>query len=114
MFSYKSSTEERRPVSEQWRQESAKALRYPAYASYSQNHADVFDALRSNAGARLRAESEKADADYSLAHQQAQRQLVLSGLAQLGEAQQNQNSLANTRLQNMVGFAGNILGDLFN
>lgn len=91
----------------------AKAMRMPPYGAYNQNHRDVMAALGGLAGAQFGVDSEKANADYDLAQQQAQRQLVLSGLQQMGAAQQNNNSLANTKLQNMVGFAGGLLGDLF-
>jgi hypothetical protein len=39
--------------------------------------------------------------------------LALSGLNQLAQSQQNDNQLANNRLQNMVGFAGGLLRGLF-
>jgi hypothetical protein len=58
-------------------------------------------------------DASKANADYQNKQQEAERQLVLQGLQMMDKGQQNQNSIYNTRLQNMTGFAGNLLGGLF-
>jgi hypothetical protein len=59
-------------------------------------------------------EATKANTDYAMKQQEAERQLVLQGLQMMDRAQQNQNSVYNTRLQNMTGLASNLLGGLFN
>lgn len=113
MLTYESSLKRQPPTREIDTRAAAKAMQMPAYGAYNQNHRDVMAALGGLAGSQFAMASDKANADYDLAQQQAQRQLVLSGLQQMGEAQQNNNSIANTKLQNMVGFAGGILQDLF-
>jgi hypothetical protein len=48
-------------------------------------------------------EKSKAANDYALKQQDAERQLVLQGLQQMSQAQQNQNALANSRIGNVSG-----------
>ena len=48
-------------------------------------------------------EQSKLANDYALKQQDSERQLVLQGLQQMSQAQQNQNSLANSRLGNVSG-----------
>lgn len=83
------------------------------YGALGQNHRDVLNALASRQANAVNMEGYKANANYQLQQQQAQRQLALEGLGQMAQAQQNQNSLANTRLQNMVGLASTALRGLF-
>lgn len=113
MLTYKSTLGRQPPIREIDSAKAAKAMRTPVYSAYTQNHRDVLDALGGIAASQYGVEAEKANADYGLAQLQAQRQLALSGLQQMAEAQQNQNNLTNTRLQNMVGFANDLLGGLF-
>lgn len=113
MLTYNSSLQRQPPSREIDRAAAAKSMRTSPYAAYNQNHRDVMAALGGLAGSQFELASEKANTDYDLAQQQAQRQLVLAGLQQMGEAQQNNNSLANTRLQNMVGFSSGLLRNLF-
>jgi hypothetical protein len=48
-------------------------------------------------------EQSKLANDYALKQQDSERQLVLQGLQQMSQAQQNQNSLANSRMGNVSG-----------
>lgn len=113
MLTYNSSLQRQPPTREIDRDAATKAMRTTPYAAYNQNHRDVMAALGGLAGSQFNVAADKANTDYDLAQQQAQRQLVLAGLQQMGEAQQNNNSLANARLQNMVGFSSGLLRNLF-
>lgn len=114
MLTYRSTLTSNPPSREIDAASASQSMRTPVYAAYNQNHRDVLAALGGDSAARFNMEAEKANSDYRLAQLQAQRQLALSGLQQMAEAQQNQNALANTRLQNMTGFAGGLLKGLFN
>ena len=62
---------------------------------------------------RYSREADRANSDYDLAQRDAEQQLVLAGLRQMADAQQNAQSVYNTRLQNLTGFAKGLLGGLF-
>jgi hypothetical protein len=79
-------------------------------AAYGQNHADV---LRSISGADLDVAAAKAAADYANQFQQSQQSTALSGLRQMSSEQDNERSLYNTRLQNMMGLYSGLLSGLF-
>jgi hypothetical protein len=114
MLQYTGSIQSLPPVDDASRNAALGAIRKRSpFTSFGQNHQDVLDALGERAAATLGTESRRANADYLLQQQNAQRQLALSGLNQLAQSQQNDNQLANTRLQNMVGFAGGLLRGLF-
>lgn len=85
----------------------------PQYAQFGQNSQDVLQGLADDAAASLDMEAYKANTDYSLRQQEAQRQLALAGLRQQAEAEQNQRDMGTNRLQMMTGFANNLLGGLF-
>jgi hypothetical protein len=115
MLTYNSSFQNKPPVDDAQRNQALDDIRKRSpYGVFGQNHQDVLNALTENAANTLDMESYRANADYQLQQQKAQQQLILSGLQQQSEAEQNQRNLANTKLQNMVGFAGNLLGGLFN
>lgn len=83
------------------------------YSKYGSNHQDILNAMGDAAAADYDVAQSKANAAYTLSQQEAQNQLALRGLNQMSEAQQNRNSVYNTRLQNMFGVANNLLGGLF-
>jgi hypothetical protein len=77
--------------------------------SYGSSHGDF---LRAQMGARKAAydlEASKAATQYAQRQQDAERQLVLQGLQQMDQAQQNQNSLANARM----GAVNSLLSGLY-
>lgn len=73
------------------------------YGRYGSTHQDMLKAQMGVANANYEIERQKANTDYALKQQAAERQLVLQGLQQMSEAQQNQNSLMNQRLGNVSG-----------
>lgn len=79
------------------------------YGGYGSSHQDMLNAQMGQAQANYEIERQKANTDYAMKQQAAERQLVLQGLQQMNEAQQNQNSLANARL----GGVGSLLSGLF-
>lgn len=114
MLSYQGSLRSRLPVSEQSRAEAMAAMQQPSpYASLGQNHQDALSMLAGRARSALDMEAYRANADYQLRQQQAQAQLALAGLQQQAGAERDDQNLANSRLQSMVGFAGGLLGGLF-
>lgn len=115
MFSYQTSVEDRPPYTP-WQHQKAMADlgRRSPYAVYGQNHQDVVKVLGEREASSLDREAMRANVDYSLAQQQSQRDLALSGLTQMAKARQDEINLDNQRLQNMVGLAGDLLKGLFN
>jgi hypothetical protein len=79
-------------------------------ASYGTNHADV---LRSLSGADYDIAEAKATAELANNFQKTQQNNALSGLRQMSDAEANQRSLTNTRLQNMMGVYSGLLSGLF-
>lgn len=80
---------------------------------YGQRHADVYDAAAYSNAADYDRSAEKANTDYQLRQQEAQRKLVLSGLSEMAQEQQRQNDVAKQRNSIVYGAAGNFLGSLF-
>lgn len=73
------------------------------YGRYGSTHQDMLNAQMGAANANYEIDRQKANTDYALKQQAAERQLVLQGLQQMGEAQQNQNALTNQRIGNVSG-----------
>lgn len=71
------------------------------FARYGSAHQDMLKAQMGVANANYAMDREKANTDYAMKQQEAERQLVLQGLQQMNAAQQNQNSIANARLGNV-------------
>ena len=84
-----------------------------SYRAYGQNHGDVLAALRDSNAASFDIAQAKAESDQQLRQQEAQNQLVLQGLRQMDQAQQNDNSLRASRLSTLTGSVGSLLGGLF-
>ena len=102
------------PYSPQQRESALAAITAPSpYGKYNQNHQDVMASLGGQAAAQFDMGATKANTDYALDQQRAERELLLQGLQQQAQKQQNQQSLTNTRLGNLYGLAGSVLGSLF-
>jgi hypothetical protein len=115
MLTYNSSLQNHLPYSPLQRNSALAALTVKSpYGKFGSTHQDILNAMGGRNAANFDVAATKANADYQLAQQEAQRQLALQGLQQMSNAQQNQNELTNTRLQNMYGVANNLLGGLFN
>jgi hypothetical protein len=114
MLNYKTSLQNKPPVSDQYRADALAGLRVKSpYTQYGSTHDDILMTIGDANAAQYDIDASKANADYQNKQQEAERQLVLQGLQMMDKGQQNQNSIYNTRLQNMTGFAGNLLGGLF-
>jgi hypothetical protein len=114
MLSYTTSIQNNPPYSPQQRDNAVASMTAPSpYGKYNQNHQDIVNSLGGKNAAQFDMASTKANTDYALDQQNAERSLVLAGLRQMSDQQQNQQSLRNTRLQNMYGLASGVLGALF-
>lgn len=112
MLTYNSSLQNNPPIDPDYPAMDAVRKRSP-FTAFRQNHQDVFSAMGARQATALELEAQKANTDYALQQQQAQRDLALAGLTNMSQAQQNQTNLDTARLQNMVGFANSLLGGLF-
>lgn len=79
---------------------------------YNQNHNDVMAGLMQQRQVDMSRYAQSMQDTYAQQQQQAQMQAALAGMQMLSQDQQNQQSLGNTRMQNMLGFQGRILGGL--
>ena len=113
MLTYNSTLQNTPPITAGMQAQATAMPRSP-FTAFGKNHQDVLRSLYSANAANLDLQAQKTNTDYELAQQQAQRQLALSGLQQMAEAQQNQNALANRRLQSLIGVASPLLQGLFN
>jgi hypothetical protein len=114
MLNYNTTLPSQPPVSRAMQADMAKTLSQGSpYAAYGRNHGDVLRALADSETANLESQASRANTEYAMAQQQAQRNLALQGLQQMNAAQQNQSDLANSRLSAMVGFASPVLRSLF-
>lgn len=114
MLTYNSTLQDKQPYADHQRSAALADMRQRSpYTQMGQNHQDVLGALTDSAATSLDMQAYKANTDYSLQQQDAQRQLALAGLRQQAEAEQNERDLATNRLQMMTGFANNVLGGLF-
>lgn len=114
MLTYQSHLQSNPPFSDRQREAALAAVRRSSpYKVFGQNHQDILGALAESAAGALDMEAYRANADYDMRQQQSQRQLALAGLQQQAEAERNRRDLSTSRLQSMVGFAGSLLGGLF-
>lgn len=79
---------------------------------YNQNHSDVMSDLLQRRAIDMSRYAQQMQDTYAQQQQQAQMQASLAGMQALSQDQQNQQSLGNSRLQNMLGFQGQLLGGL--
>jgi hypothetical protein len=80
--------------------------------SYNQNHRDVMDNLLQQRSVDMDRYAQQMQDTYAQQQQQASMQSALAGLEQLANDRQNRQNLSNTRLQNMLGFQSQLLGNL--
>lgn len=83
------------------------------FSAYNQNHEDVMAGLGGANAAQFDIEATKASTDQQLRQQRAEQQLVLQGLQQMNDAQQNENSLASNRLQNSSSMLSGLIRSLY-
>lgn len=83
------------------------------YGAFGSNHQDVLDYVGAMNAEKYGRAAESMNADYAAKQRAAQQGLALAGLQQMAQAQQNQQELSNSRLQQMTGFAGSLLGGLY-
>ena len=113
MLTYNTSLQNSPPYSQAQQATALAALTARSPYHFNQNHQDVMNSLGSQNAAQFDLASTKANTDYQLQQQEAERQLVLNGLQSMAQGQQNQNSLQNERLQTLFGGAKSLLGGLF-
>lgn len=68
-----------------------------------QNHQDVFRGLQQAKAIDLSRYAQQKQDDYESAAQRAQRDLALSGLTMMGQAQANAQNTGNSRMQMLLG-----------
>jgi len=114
MITYDSRLQDKQPYADHQRSAALADMRQRSpYTQMGQNHQDVLGALTDSAATSLNMQAYKANTDYALQQQEAQRRLALAGLQQQAAAEQNDRDLATNSLQMMTGFANNVLGGLF-
>lgn len=69
----------------------------------NQNHQDVFRGLQQSNAVDLSRYAQQKQDEYELAAQRAQRDLALSGLTMMGQAQNNAKNAQSSRLQMLLG-----------
>jgi hypothetical protein len=101
------------PYSSQQRESAlASMMAKSPYGQYNANHHDVMNSLGGKSAAAFGLDAAKADMDYSLARQSADRALNLQETQNSMQEEQNKQSLMNERLQQMYGFTSSVLGAL--
>lgn len=83
------------------------------YKQFGSTHQDALNWLGDNNANVYRRAADRANTEYAMRQQEAESQLALAGLQQMNEAQQNQRSLQNSRLQQMTGVVGGLLQGVF-
>lgn len=83
------------------------------WGAYGAAHKDIMRASGRGNEALYNLAASKANADFSLQEQQARNQLALAGLQQMGQQQNYQQNLANSRLSAVNGIFNSLLGGLY-
>lgn len=109
MFQYNTSLQNKPPVTPQMRALDGLASPY----QYPGAHGDVMASRAAQVAADYNVAGDKANTDYALAKQQAENALVLRGLNNLAQDQDNQRKVYQGRLDMMRGLQNNIMGGLF-
>lgn len=81
--------------------------------SYPGAFSDAYNSLRSGYEANMAMANRDAQMEFDNKSLRAQRDLALSGLSNLAQAEQNQNQLRNTRSGQQSGLVNSILSGLF-
>lgn len=111
MLNYKTQLPFEQPISDT--QPAGLVPTSPYGRAYGRNHQDVLNyAGAMNADAYRRA-AENVNNNYAAQQRAAQQGLALAGLQQMAQSQQNRQELANSRLNQMTGFASSLLGGLY-
>lgn len=69
----------------------------------NQNHQDIFRGLQQKTSVDLSRYAQQKQDEYELAAQKAQRDLALSGLTMMSQAQNNAQNTQNSRVQMLLG-----------
>lgn len=101
-------------VSEQQRQAAMAGMQPKSpYGIYGQNHQDLMNSIGGVNAGEYSLAADRANAEQSMQQRQAARQLALAGLTNMSAAQRNEQDLQNSRLQQITGTVGSLLGGLF-
>lgn len=109
MFEYTTSLQNKPPITPQMRALDGLASPY----GYPSTHGDIMRSRAGQIAADYNVAGDRANSDYSLARQQAENSLVLQGLGNLANDQENQRKVQQGRLDLMRGMQNSIMGGLF-
>lgn len=85
-------------------QQAKDTMRAPSpFTAFGSAHDDILRARGDTNAAAFDMAAGKANAEQEMSRMQAQRDLILRGLQQMSEAQQNHASIGNARLQGVSG-----------
>lgn len=114
MFEYTSYLSQSPPASLASASKARAAFEAPSpYSAYGPAHNDIMRASGRENAALFDLASSKANTDFSLQEQQARNQLALAGLQQMGQQQDYERQLANSRLTAVNGIFNSLLGGLY-
>lgn len=108
-YQYQTGIQNRPPQTDQLLQQMQQAQ---SPWAYNQNHQDVMAGLLQQRAVDMDRYAQQMQDSYAQQQQQASMQSALAGLEQLASDRQNRENLSNTRLQNMLGFQSQVLGNL--
>lgn len=114
MITYTGTLANTPPISDALRSEAMDGMRRKSPWKYPSQHGDIMRALGQENAVNFDRAATKANTDYQLEQQKAERELALSGLGQMAQAQQQQQQLANSRMQSALGMYSGLLSGLFN
>lgn len=100
MIRYQTSLKNNPPPVNQIASQAREAFAQSPYAG--QNHQDVFRGMGQMQSVDMDRYAQQVSDDYQNQRQEAERGLALAGLNQMGQAQQNQMSLQNQRMQMLL------------
>lgn len=103
MISYDTRLAYRPPISDDMRAAALDGIRKQSPAGFDQNASDVYRAAASVNAAGYSREADKANMNYAVGQQNAQRGLALQGLQQMAAQQQLQNQYQSTLASSLLG-----------
>jgi hypothetical protein len=101
MLTYNTNTFSPPPPLQKMAAQGANALANSPYEG--QSHQDVYQTLGQRQAVNLDSYARRAGEAYANAAQQAQRELALAGLQMAAQGQQQENNLASSRVQMLLG-----------
>jgi len=113
MLNYDSTLNAQPPVSSAQRQKAVRGMHIQSPYGYSPQHQDLLNGLADQNAANYELGADEANATFGTRKLQAQRDLALTGLQQMAQAQNNQAELANARSGMGYGIVSNLLSGLF-